>query len=173
MIIPDIELKRLVHEGYLPEGMNIGPSSIDLTLSNSFSWPKPDGDQIILGEEVPHEQVTADEFTIEANHFVLASTAESIRIPDNMAAYVEGRSSIGRLVLQVQNAGFIDAGFEGQITLELENQSGFPIVLRKGVRICQIVFVQMSQAAEKPYSGKYGGQQGATPSRLQVDPEFD
>ena len=67
---------------------------------------------------------------------------------------MEGRSSIGRLGLQVQNAGFIDAGFHGQITLELENQSGFPIVLKKGVRICQIVFVQMSQSAEKLYSGK-------------------
>ena len=71
-----------------------------------------------------------DEFVLEPNHFVLASTAESIRVPHDMAAYVEGRSSIGRLGLQVQNVGFIDAGFHGQITLELENQSGFPIVLK-------------------------------------------
>ena len=89
-----------------------------------------------------------------------------------MAAYVEGRSSIGRLGLQVQNAGYIDAGFHGQITLELENQSGFPIVLKKGVRICQIVFVLMNQSAEKPYSGKCGAQSGATASLLEVDPEF-
>ena len=78
----------------------------------------------------------------------------SIRIPNNMAAYVEGRSRIGRLGLQVQNAGFIDAGFEGQITLELENQSPFPIVLQVGVRICQIVFVQMLETAEQPYAGR-------------------
>ena len=90
-----------------------------------------------------------------------------------MAAYVEGRSSIGRLGLQIQNAGFIDAGFHGQITLELENQSSFPIVLQSGVRICQIVFVQMNADAEKPYCGKYNGQTGATPSRLEVDPEFN
>ena len=62
---------------------------------------------------------------------------------------MEERSSIGRLGLQVQNAGFIDAGFHGQITLELENQSGFPIDLKKGVWICQIVFVQMSRSAER------------------------
>ena len=85
---------------------------------------------------------------------------------------MEGRSSTERLGLQVQNAIFLDIGFHGQITLELENQSGFPIVLKKGVRICQIVFVQMSQSAEKPYSGKYGGQSGATASLLEVDPEF-
>ena len=152
MIIPDIGIKKLVKEGYLPAGLTIGPSSVDLTLSDSFSWPEPDKDKIILGESVPHKQVRTDEFVLEPNHFVLASTAESIRVPHDMAAYVEGRSSIGRLGLQVQNAGFIDAGFHGQITLELENQSGFSIVLKKGVRICQIVFVQMSQPAEQPYS---------------------
>ena len=172
MIIPDIGIKKLVEDGFLPPGLTIGPSSVDLTLSDSFSWPKPDKDKIILGESVPHKQVQKDEFVLEPNHFVLASTAESIRVPHDMAAYVEGRSSIGRLGLQVQNAGFIDAGFHGQITLELENQSGFPIVLKKGVRICQIVFVQMSRSAEQPYNGKYCGQSGATPSRLEVDPEF-
>ena len=172
MIIPDIGIKKLVEDGFLPPGLTIGPSSVDLTLSDSFSWPEPVKDKITLGEAVPHKQVQTDEFVLEPNHFVLSSTAESIRVPHDMAAYVEGRSSIGRLGLQVQNAGFIDAGFCGQITLELENQSGFSIVLKKGVRICQIVFVQMSQPAEKPYSGKYGGQCGATPSRLEVDPEF-
>ncbi len=172
MIIPDIGIKKLVEDGFLPPGLTIGPSSVDLTLSDSFSWPKSDKDKIILGESVPHKQVQKDEFVLEPNHFVLASTAESIRVPHDMAAYVEGRSSIGRLGLQVQNAGFIDAGFHGQITLELENQSGFPIVLKKGVRICQIVFVQMSRSAEQPYNGKYCGQSGSTPSRLEVDPEF-
>jgi len=172
VIIPDIGIKKLVEDGFLPPGLTIGPSSVDLTLSDSFSWPKPDKDKIILGESVPHKQVQKDEFVLEPNHFVLASTAESIRVPHDMAAYVEERSSIGRLGLQVQNAGFIDAGFHGQITLELENQSGFPIVLKKGVRICQIVFVQMSRSAEQPYNGKYCGQSGSTPSRLEVDPEF-
>ena len=130
MIIPDIGIKKLVEDGFLPPGLTIGPSSVDLTLSDSFSWPEPDKDKIILGESVPYEQVQKDEFVLEPNHFVLASTAKSIRVPHDMAAYVEGRSSIGRLGLQVQNVGFIDAGFHGQITLELENQSGFPIVLK-------------------------------------------
>ena len=130
---------------------------MDLTLSDSFSWPKSDKDKIILGESVRHKQVQKDEFVLEPNHFVLASTAESIRVPHEIAAYVGGRSSIGRLGLQVQNAGFIGAGFHGQKTLELENQPGFPIVLKKGVRICQIVFVQMSRSAEQTYNGKYNG----------------
>ena len=151
----------------MPAGLTIGPSTLDLTLSDSFSWPEPDKDKITLGEAVPHKKVPTDEFVLKANHFILASTAESLHVPHDMAAYVEGRSSIGRLGLQVQNAVF-----HGPITLKLENQSGFPIVLKKGVRICQIVFVQMSQSAEKPYSGKYGGQSGVTASQLEVDPEF-
>ena len=56
--------------------------------------------------------------------------------------------------------------------LELENQSRFPIVLKKGIRICQIVFIHMSRSAEHQYNGKYCGQSGSTPSRLEVDPEF-
>ena len=172
MIIPDIGIKKLAEDGFLPPCLTIGPSSVDLTLSDSFSWPEPEKDKIILNESVPHKQVQKDEFVLEPNHFVLASTAQFIRVPHDMTAYVEGRSSIGRLGLQVQNAGFIGAGFHVQKTLELENQPGFPIVLKKGVRICQIVFVQMSRSAEQSYNGKYCGQSGAIPSRLGVDPEF-
>ena len=128
MIIPDIGIKKLVEDGFLPPGLTIGPSSVDLTLSDSFSWPKLDKDKIILGESVPHKQVQKDEFVLEPNHFVLSSTAESISVPHDMAAYVEGRSCIGRLELKVQYAGFIDAVFHGQITMELVNQSGFPII---------------------------------------------
>ncbi|MGA1599366.1 MAG: dCTP deaminase [bacterium] len=172
MIIPDVGLWQLVEQGHLPEGLKIGPSSVDLTLSNSFSWPDPQTEEIVLGEPVRHQSVSTDRFVLRPHHFVLASTSETISVPEHMAAYVEGRSSIGRLGLQVQNAGFIDAGFRGQITLELANQSEFPIVLTPGTRICQIVFVQMAEPAEQPYSGKYGGQTGATPSRLEEDPEF-
>ena len=92
VIIPDIGIKKLVEDGFLPSGLKIGPSSVDLTLSDSFSWPEPVKNTITLGEAVPHKHVKKDEFVLEPNHFVLASTAESIRVPHDMAAYVEGRS---------------------------------------------------------------------------------
>ena len=60
MIIPDIGIKKLVEDGFLSPGLTIGPSSVDLTLSDSFGWPKPDKDKIILGESVPHKQVQAE-----------------------------------------------------------------------------------------------------------------
>jgi len=90
VIIPDIGIKKLVEEGFLPAGLTIGPSSVDLTLSDSFSWPGPDKDKITLGEAVPLKQVQTDEFVIKENHFVIACKAESINVPHDMAVYVEG-----------------------------------------------------------------------------------
>ena len=90
-------------------------------------------------------------------------------MPDHLAAFVAGRSSVGRLGLQIQNAGFVDSGFQGQITLELYNQSEKPILLKAGVRICQIVFFQLDEPTAQPYQGKYQGQEGATGSRLYKD----
>jgi len=96
MIIPDVELKKLVEQGYLPEGLNIGPSSVDLTLADSFSWPAPKQDQIVLGEAVHHEELKTSRYVLEPNHFVLASTSELIRVPVNMAAmWKDGPASEG------------------------------------------------------------------------------
>lgn len=173
MILSDVDLKRLVETGHLPKGLSIGPSSVDLTLGRSFSWMEPTNGKIILGQPVPHKTIEDDSFLLEPNQFILATTEEYIRVPNDMAAYVEGRSSIGRLGLQVQNASFIDGGFHGKITLELENQSGYPIELKAGIRICQIVYFKMSTEAEKPYCGKYNDQSLATPSRLEEDPELN
>ncbi len=172
MILSDNELQKLVDAGCLPESVKIGPSSIDLCLSRSFSRPVPTGEQISLGEDVPHHSFESEQLVLAPQEFILASTEEFIKVPSHLAAYVEGRSSIGRLGLQVQNAGFIDSGFHGRITLELANQAPFGIELKAGLRICQIVFLKMTSAASQVYSGKYQGQFLATSSRLSQDEEF-
>jgi len=92
-------------------------------------------------------------------------------LPDNLTAFVEGRSSIGRMGLFIQNAGWVDPGFEGEITLELYNANQLPIRLRSGRRICQLVLAQMDQGAQYPYKGKYQGQRNATGSRVYLDNE--
>ena len=86
----------------------------------------------------------ANSISIKPGEFLLASTSEEIGVPIDCAAYVEGRSSVGRIGIQVQNAGFIDAGFRGQITLEIQNQSKFTVLLYSGMRICQLVYCQMT-----------------------------
>lgn len=75
----------------------------------------------------------------------------------------------GRMGLFIQNAGWVDPGFEGQITFELFNASDTPILLTAGTRIAQLVFAEMTEACDKPYNGKYQGQIGATESRIHQD----
>ena len=169
MILSDVDLRKLCDDKCFPETCHIGPSSVDLTLSSSFAKLQSQVRVINPEYELVYEKFTSDRYRMIQNEFILASTNEYIRVPEDMAAYVEGRSSIGRLGLQVQNAGFIDPGFEGQITLELKNQSGMDMILYEGMRICQIVYVKLSSKAQTPYQGKYQKQLGATESRIIQD----
>ncbi len=90
----------------------------------------------------------------------------------NTFSVVEGRSSLGRLGLFIQNAGWVDPGFHGEITLELFNANRCAIKLQAGRRIGQLVFARMDRAAQNPYRGKYQGQRGATGSRVFLDEEL-
>jgi len=173
LIYSDISLFELQKQGYLPEGAFIGPSSVDLTLSNSFCILDPKHEEEIdIRVEQEFYEWNSEFIVMEPGEFVLASTSEEIGVPIDCAAYVEGRSSVGRIGIQVQNAGFIDAGFRGQITLELQNQSKHFIRLYSGMRICQLVYCQMTTTCSSPYNGKYQFQKGATFSRIHQDVEF-
>ena len=100
---------------------------------------------------------------------MLASTMEYIKLPADVTAFVEGRSSIGRIGLFVENAGWVDPGFEGELTLELFNANRQPIRLQAGRRICQLVFSRMDQPTSAPYRGKYQGQRKPVGSRIYQD----
>jgi dCTP deaminase len=119
--------------------------------------------------EIP---VDGDEaFMLHPGEFVLGSTFERIAVPADLVGRVEGKSSLGRLGLLIHStAGFIDAGFDGHITLELANVASLPITLYPGMKIGQVSFMQMTTPADKPYGAgasgsKYQGQRGPTPSR--------
>ena len=94
---------------------------------------------------------------------------EYFSLPDDLTAFVEGRSSLGRMGLFIQNAGWVDPGFEGEITLELFNANRCAIELKSGRRVGQLVFAKMDCKALKPYSGKYQKQRGATGSKVFLD----
>jgi dCTP deaminase len=110
-------------------------------------------------------------FILHPGEFVLGSTLERVAVPNDLVARVEGKSSLGRLGLLIHStAGFIDAGFDGHVTLELANVANLPITLYPGMKIGQISFMKMTSPAEKPYGSgakgsKYQGQRGPTPSR--------
>jgi dCTP deaminase len=157
----------------------IQPSSIDVRISNLFRVfrnhtravidVKADMDDLTELIEIPADGEQA--FMLHPGEFVLGSTLERIAVPDDLVGRVEGKSSLGRLGLLIHStAGFIDAGFEGHITLELANVASLPITLYPGMNIGQVSFMQMTTPADHPYGSgakgsKYQGQRGPTPSR--------
>jgi len=154
------------------------PASVDLRLNSSFrlfrvtSRPyidvrEPVDDLTELVEIAPDEP-----FVIQPGTFFLGSTVETISLPDDIVARVDGKSSLGRLGLLVHaTAGYVDPGWRGRLTLELSNQSQMPIALYYGMRVAQISFLRLSSPVDRPYGSpelgsKYQGQTGPTASRI-------
>jgi dCTP deaminase len=174
-ILAEIDAKRISVEPY-DESM-IQPSSIDFRLDRYF--------RVFENHRYPHIDPAADQsdltrvveadgdepFILHPGEFVLGSTYEVVSLPDDIAARVEGKSSLGRLgLLTHATAGFVDPGFSGHVTLELANVATLPIKLYPGMKIGQLCFFRLSSPAAHPYgSEKYGsryqGQRGPTPSR--------
>jgi dCTP deaminase len=174
MIVSDETLRAMMAEGSIVveplEPYQLQPASIDLRLGRNFlKIDENTLESLSLDSELPYVQIEKDEIVIPPQSFLLATTVEYIRIPTNVTAFVEGRSSIGRMGLFIQNAGWVDPGFEGNITLELFNANRLPIRLTSGRRICQIVFAFMDKATRRPYAGKYQGQRGTVGSRVFKD----
>ena len=181
MILSDRSLREQLENGRIiidpldPSALQ--PSSVDLRLDRFF--------QVFRNHTMGHIDVKADlsdltqlveisqdeSFILHPGEFVLGSTLERVAVPDDLVARLEGKSSLGRLGLLIHStAGFVDAGFDGQLTLELSNVANLPITLYPSMKICQISFMEMTTPAEHPYGAdllgsKYRGQRGPTPSR--------
>jgi dCTP deaminase len=155
----------------------VQPSSVDLRVDASFRVfanhrypyidvrePQPDLTELI---KVPD----GEPFVLHPGEFVLGSTFERVVLPDDLVARLEGKSSLGRLGLLIHStAGFVDAGWDGWLTLELSNVATLPIAIYPGMKIGQLAFFQLTTPADRPYGtsalgSKYRGQQGPTASR--------
>jgi len=181
MVLSDRSITRLIDEGrividpYDPALMQ--PASLDVRVdrlfrvfrNNRYPYIDVKREQEGLTELVEVED--GDPFILHPGEFVLGSTLERVAVPDDLVARIEGKSSLGRLGLLIHStAGFIDAGFDGHITLELANVASLPITLYPGMKIGQVSFMTMTTPAEHPYGAgasgsKYQGQHGPTPSR--------
>lgn len=181
MLLSDRDIRAEVASGRVAlepwdEAM-VQPSSVDVRLdrffrlfdNHKYQHIDPAIDQPELTRLV---EVEPDEsFVLHPGEFVLGATFEIITLPDDVAARLEGKSSLGRLgLLTHSTAGFIDPGFSGHVTLELSNVATLPITLWPGMKIGQLCFFRLSSPAEHPYgSDRYGsryqGQRGPTPSR--------
>jgi dCTP deaminase len=155
----------------------VQPSSVDLRLERSFLVFRNYSRGLIdvkqdLSDLTELVEVGADEpFILHPGEFVLGSTLERVVLPNDLVARLEGKSSLGRLGLLIHStAGFVDAGWDGQLTLELSNVANLPITLYPGMKIGQISFIRMTTPADVPYGSgavgsKYQRQRGPRPSR--------
>lgn len=182
MILSDVTIKKDLAAGRIVidpiDESCIQPSSVDLHVANAFrvfhNARKPyidvREDQDDLTEEVLIPD--GDAFILHPGEFVLGSTTERIALGDDVVARLEGKSSLGRLGLLIHStAGFVDPGWDGNLTLELSNVANLPVTLYPGMKIGQISFYDLSTPAEHPYGSsetgsKYQGQTGPTPSRF-------
>ena len=175
----EIEAGRIAFDPFDPR--LIQPSSVDVRVDRAFRvfhnarYPFIDVRRQMddLTEMVT---VSDDEpFILHPGEFVLGQTLERVRLPDDLVARLEGKSSLGRLGLLIHStAGFVDAGFEGNLTLELSNVANLPITIYHGMPIGQISFMRMDGPVEHPYGSqetgsKYQGQAEPTPSRFYLN----
>lgn len=185
MLLSDRDLRKELDEGRLEldplDAALIQPSSIDVRLDRFFRVfdntkythidPSLQQDELTSLVEAPED----GPFVLHPGEFVLGSTYESVKLPDDLAGRLEGKSSLGRLgLLTHSTAGFIDPGFTGHITLELSNVANLPITLWPGMKIGQLCLFRLSSPAEFPYGSKqagsrYQGQRGPTPSRAYLN----
>ncbi len=181
MILSDVDLRKAIAAGQIAidpfDETAIQPSSIDVRVDSLFRVFRNHTAGVIdvkqdmsgLAELV---EIAADGvFMLHPGEFVLGSTLERVTVPDDLVARIDGKSSLGRLGLLIHStAGFVDPGWDGNITLELANVASLPITIYPGMRIGQLSFMTMTSPAERPYGkgahgSKYHGQRGPTPSR--------
>jgi dCTP deaminase len=174
-ILAELDAKRVQLDPF--DAAMVQPSSVDVRLDRFFRvFENHRYPHIDPAEEQPDltrlvEPEGGEPFILHPGEFVLGSTYELVTLPADVAARLEGKSSLGRLgLLTHSTAGFIDPGFSGHVTLELSNVATLPIKLWPGMKIGQLCFFRLSSPAEHPYgSSKYGsryqGQRGPTPSR--------
>jgi dCTP deaminase len=185
VILSDVSIRKALADGKIVidpfDEAAVQPSSVDLRVDRYFRVFRNDTTPYIDPKQ-PQENLTElvevkddNAFILHPGEFVLGSTLERVQLPDDMVARLEGKSSLGRLGLLIHStAGFVDAGFDGYLTLELSNVANLPIAIYPGMTIGQISFLQMSTPAETPYGSgatgsKYQGQRGPTPSRYYLN----
>jgi dCTP deaminase len=181
MVLSDRTIRRQLSEGRIEvepyDEDLLQPSSLDVRVDRFFRvfrnsrYPFIDVKEEMEDLTELVEIGEAEPFILHPGEFVLGSTLERIKLPDDLVARLEGKSSLGRLGLLIHStAGFIDPGWDGHVTLELSNVANLPITIYYAMKIGQLSFVQLTEPAETPYGAdglgsKYQGQAGPTPSR--------
>ncbi|MCD6092657.1 MAG: dCTP deaminase [Candidatus Aenigmarchaeota archaeon] len=184
MILPDHEIKKWLKEGKLiiepleDLEKQVQPAWVDLKLDSKFqifkNLQKPFIDTKAPGEYTKIYDTNHEAFILHPKEFVLGLTREWVKIPPELAAYVDGHSSLGRLGITSHiTSGWIDPGFSGRLVLEITNIGKMPVKLYPGMKICKLVLFKLASACEVPYDkrkgAKYKEQKEVTASKIQYD----
>lgn len=184
MILSDRSINEAIASGRLEidpfDAALVQPASVDVRLDSRILVFRNTQRAFIDVKQPADELMEMIEFGanepmfLHPHEFVLGSTVERVRMPDDLVGRLEGRSSLGRLGVVIHStAGFIDPSFDGHVTLEISNLANLPIALYPGMRIGQLSFSKMTTAADRPYGpargSKYSGQRLPTASRLYLD----
>ena len=178
-----LDSKKIIIEPIQDLSVQLGPASFDLRLGDEFRVFKYMENSVMdlangaSSHDYTQKVIAKEKFVLHPNRFVLGTTIERVKLPSDIVARVEGRSSLGRLGIIIHaTAGYIDPGFEGKITLEISNLGHMPVILYPGMRICQLSFVKTSGEPLVPYnlrkSSKYMNQTEPTQSKVFEDIEF-
>lgn len=181
-VLSDNDMREELESGDLEvdrggKELAIEPASMDLHLGRKIKYPKKRDDTPLSVDDrdtyPDYATVDTPRPIVRSGAFALATTEETVRIPDGILAFLHGRSSVGRIGLSIENAGLLDPAFNGQITLEFMNEVDYDIELVAGMRIGQLTFHETKNVPDVGYSAgngnKYNGQRGPTTSRLFED----
>ncbi len=182
MILSDVDIRKELAAGRIEidpfDDACVQPASVDLHVDRRFRvFANARYPYIDVRTEMPDltDLVEVDDeepFILHPGEFVLGSTMERVRLPDDLVARLEGKSSLGRLGLLIHStAGYVDPGWDGFLTLELSNVANLPITIYPAMRIGQVSFFRLTTSADAPYGSpgtrsKYQGQAGPTASRF-------
>lgn len=180
MIIPDHEIRKLLKEGKikiepLETEKQVQSACIDLRLGDKFKvfrhTQEPFIDSKNPKEYLEEMDTRGEPFILHPKEFILGITRERITLPSDMVAYVDGRSSLGRLGITAHiTSGWVDPGFSGKLVLEVSNLGKMPVKLFPGMRICKLILIKLTSPSEMPYNiradAKYKNQEEIIQSKI-------
>jgi dCTP deaminase len=170
MALSSKTIRELLDSGKLiiepMDSEQIQPASIDLRISNEILILK--GNEIYLGKEPEYEKIRQDEIRIPPKTHVLARTIERLELPKDVGGITKLRSSLSRIGVILNNAGWVDPGFKGTLTLSVFNSNDFPVKIKPGTKFFQLILLRLDSESEG-YSGKYANQTEVTGSRAHMD----
>jgi dCTP deaminase len=170
MVLSNHCIKEMLKKGELVidpiEDKQIQPASVDLRLSDEILISK--GDEINFGQEPEYERIQKEEITLPPKTHVLVRTNERVELPKNVGGIMKLRSSLSRIGVILNNAGWVDPGFKGTLTLSVFNSNDVPVKIKAGTRFSQLILLRLGEESAG-YQGKYTNQTGTTGSRAHID----